>query len=409
MGDAVHLLLFPLLLELLGHAGHHRHHEHVLRVDVVLLGPPVLDDRALHLVGALAAGQVGQQVAVVVLGVVDPAGGAARDHGQHAALGQPLEQLGALLHDGQVRAEVHVVHPLEAQAAHGRGHLAGDGGADGIAEFLAQRRAHRGSRLGDHMLAGLEGGVDLVDLAVLHQRAGGTDVHALAALDAGGIGKAAIFRRGHDGGEAAVLKAQDAQAVGVLAALHTTAAEYALAGVSHQAGSQAVHEGLGMLAGEGVIPRAGQLGHVQQLAVAVLVALLAVLVVVGQQQLHAVAAGVHRRGGADADLHALADGIDAAGHQAARAGGFDEAHAAGALVALAVVEGTQGRDLIAAGLGGFEDGQALLDLIGNALDFDVQHCLAPPYRFSMAPKRQTLMQEPHFAQALESIFQDVIL
>ncbi len=27
----------------------------------------------------------------------------------------------------------------------------------------------------------------------------------------------------------------------------------------------------------------------------------------------------------------------------------------------------------------------------------------------MAPKRQTLMQEPHFAHALESIFQDVIL
>ena len=71
--DTVNLLLLTFLLKLLGGAGHDGDHEDILRIDIMLLCPPGLDDSALHLVRGLAGGQMRQKIAVEVLCIVDPA------------------------------------------------------------------------------------------------------------------------------------------------------------------------------------------------------------------------------------------------------------------------------------------------------------------------------------------------
>ena len=245
---------------------------------------------------------------------------------------------------------------------------------------------------------------------MLHQSAGRTDIDALTALDTGRIREAAVLRRRDNGSESTVFKSEDAKAVRILAARHTASAQNTLAGVADQAGSQTVNRDLRVGARKCLVSCAGQLRDVQKLAVTVLLALLAVLVVVGKKKLNAPAAGFHRLRGGDADLHALADRIDAAGDQPARAGSLDKTDTAGALIALTVVEGAKRRDLIAAGSGGLKDCQTFLYLIFNSFYFDIQHYLCTSrYRFSMALNLHVLMQAPHFTHCAASIFNDGFL
>ena len=70
--ETVHLLLFSFLLKLLRNAGHDGNHKDILGIHMILLCPPGLQDRALHLVRRLAAGQMGKQVPVIILGIVYP-------------------------------------------------------------------------------------------------------------------------------------------------------------------------------------------------------------------------------------------------------------------------------------------------------------------------------------------------
>ena len=139
-------------LELLGGTGHDGHHENVLGIQAVFLRKVGLGDGALHLVGALAAGQVGNEILMEMLAILDPARAAGGDHGQHAALLDPLDELRAFLHNGQVSAEVHVEYPVRAQPAQGGGQLAGGAGADGHAKFFANGHPHGRRRLKYHKL-----------------------------------------------------------------------------------------------------------------------------------------------------------------------------------------------------------------------------------------------------------------
>ena len=58
-----------------------------------------------------------EQIRIIILGKLDPAGGAGGDHGQHAAVFHPLDQLVGLFDNGHVGAEVGVEHLVKAQAA----------------------------------------------------------------------------------------------------------------------------------------------------------------------------------------------------------------------------------------------------------------------------------------------------
>ena len=159
--------------------------------------------------------------------------------------------------------------------------------------------------------------------------------------------------------------------MGVLAAFDATAAQDALAGVAHDGRRDIVVGRRGLLALEHALARTDDTRDVLQLALAALAALLAVDVVVGEQQLHACAAGGDGLGRVDEDLHALGDLVDAGCREAARAGCLDKADAAGTRVALAVVERAQRWDLVAALACRLEDGEAFFDLIGPAFDLDV--------------------------------------
>ena len=78
----------------------------------------------------------------------------------------------------------------------------------------------------------------------------------------------------------------------------------------------------------------------QQLALAVLIALLAVDIMVRKQQFYGCTACFHCLGAGDDDFHALVYGIDTGGNQASCALNFHQANTAGTVVALAVVKCT---------------------------------------------------------------------
>ena len=225
----------------------------------------------------LARGDVRQQVGIVGLGVVHPAGRAGRDHGQHAVALDAVEKLGCLLHDGEVGAEVGVIDLLEAEALEGGNHLAGDGGPDGIAELLSQGGADGGSGLDDDVLARDHGCVDLVDFGLDEKRSRGADAHALPAHEAGRLVEREIAGGGDERLEATLLEAKHTVAVGVLAALDAAAAEDALAGIADDRGREIIVVRLGLLSLERALAGTRELRHVQELAVTVLAALLAVL------------------------------------------------------------------------------------------------------------------------------------
>ena len=179
--------------------------------------------------GGLAAGQVRQEVGVIGLAVLDPAGRAGGDHRQHAAGLDALHELVGLFHDGQVRAEVGVEDLVEAQAPEGAGHLAGDGGAHRDAEFLAEGGADGGSGLHDDVLARIgQGRPNLRGVVLLMQGAHGAGRDALAAVDAGHVVELQA-PGGLDGGlEAAHHRADDADLLHLLADGDAAAAQDAL-------------------------------------------------------------------------------------------------------------------------------------------------------------------------------------
>ena len=103
----------------------------------------------------------------------------------------------------------------------------------------------------------------------------------------------------------------------------------------------------------------------------VLVALLAVLIMIGEQEFYAVASRLNCCRRTDADLHSLRNRINAACHQSPGTGRFHKTDSAGTGIAFSVIEGTQGRNLISAGFCSLEDRQSVFNLIGDSLYFNV--------------------------------------
>ena len=162
-------------------------------------------------------------------------------------------------------------------------------------------------------------------------------------------------------------------AVGVLATGHTAAAEDALGSVTNDCGGQLIHRNRGLAADVSTLTGTGNRSHVQQFALSVLIALLTVNVMVGQQQFHRSPAGLGGLGTGDNDLHAFVDRINTGGNQTSCTLHFHQADTAGTVAALTVVECTETGNLIAAGLGGFQNGQAFCNLIGNAFNLNIHH------------------------------------
>ena len=97
--------------------GHDRNNEDVLRVETVLFREVGFYDRALHLVRGFAGRKVVEQIAVIILGEVDPSGRAGRYHRKIFAGFKSGEKFRPLFHDRQVCAEVGVVNSVEAETS----------------------------------------------------------------------------------------------------------------------------------------------------------------------------------------------------------------------------------------------------------------------------------------------------
>ncbi len=335
--------LLAVGLKLLGRAGHNGYHRNVLGLDALLLRVVALDHGAGHLVGRLAAGQVGDEIREIGLAIVDPAGGTGGNHGQHAALGDALHQLVGFLHDGEVGTEIGIKHAVKAQAAQRGCQLAHHVGAHGQAKLLAQARAHGGRGLHHHMLVGVgqqvphQGGFLL--LAQGAHRAGGD---ALAAGDAGHAVERQIPRRGDGGIKAAFHRADDAHGLRFVAGGHAAAAEDALVVVAHDGGGFVIYLVLVALALKLVAVFHAQLQRqLLQFAVLATHAAEALFIVVGENQLQNHLARLAYLGRVGAHHHAVAR-LQHAGRLQGAAAGVHHAHAAGANLVQILEEAQRG-------------------------------------------------------------------
>ncbi len=315
---------------LLGRAGHDRGQPHLRRIDAGLLGVVALGDGAEHLLGGLASGEVRQEFGVEVLDEVDPARRAARDHRQRPALGQALDELAPLLHDGEVGGELRVEDLVEAEAPEGRGHLAGDEAAGSHAEGLAQGSPDRRRRLDHDGPARVgQGAPKLVGLVVLGDGARRADNRALAALYAGAGGEAAVHEGRDSGADAAPGEADGRDALHLGADGHAATAEDAFVVVAHEAVGRGVELGGLPSPREADVPDAQRPRRVLQLAGAGARAGEAVGRVVREEELYGVAPSAQdpRRG--RGHLHAFGDRAHARAHEGFGALDLDDAEPAG--------------------------------------------------------------------------------
>ena len=237
IGDACGRLVFPSHLKFLGGAGHDGDHSHVLGVDAQLFGVPGLGHGAEHLLGRLAAGQVGEEFGEIVLAVLDPSGRAGGDERQGSAVLDSIHQLGGLFHDGQVSGKVGVEHFRKAQAPESGYHLAFRIGSDGHAEGFADGHTGGRSGLDDDSLGGVGQELqNVLSLILLGEGAGGAGYDALAAGDAGGLAQRGLKRTGDVGAEPTLVGADDAHVLPFAADGGAAAAEHALVVVADHVG-----------------------------------------------------------------------------------------------------------------------------------------------------------------------------
>ena len=121
----------------------------------------------------------------------------------------------------------------------------------------------------------------------------------------------------------------------------------------------------------------------------------------GEDQLQRGAAGFLHLFGVGAHLHPFGNGIDTGGHQAAGAGGFHHADAAGADL-VDILQIAKGGDFHPGIAGGLQNGGTFGHADSNAIDFYIHHihCSALlSYFFTIASKRHFSKQAPHLMQA----------
>ena len=299
----VHVLVADDLV-LLGRAGHDRSDMHLGGVDAVLLGPVALAESGLHLLRRFRGREVLGEVGSVLLHPVGPRGAAAGEERERAALGEALDELGALLHDRDVGGEVSVEHLVEAETAERGIDLAGSERAGLHAKGFAERDADgRGDLHEADLLGILQRGPDLLRLVVLVDGAHGAVRGALAALDAGRLGELDAGGRGHDRLLAAADELKRPDVLHLLAHLGAAAALDALVGVEHDGRRGVVDVAVNDLARERYVANAEVGCDRLQFAGAGARALQAVLRVVCEDKLQDGAAHLHDVGIVGDDLH----------------------------------------------------------------------------------------------------------
>ena len=209
-------------LRLLGGAGHDGHHKQLLGVHADLLGKVALGDGTEHLLGALGGGQVFRIRRELSLQEPHPAGTAAGEHGPviFVPVGKALDELTALLHDGQVGGEVCVEYIVEAHGLQRRHHALRRGKLGVQMIKLRPGRPHRRCDLhhGDPVLV-RQRVEHLAGVVVLLQTAHGTVGDALATEGAVALTQGPGVGHAHGGASTGAHQVPDAHALDLFAYL----------------------------------------------------------------------------------------------------------------------------------------------------------------------------------------------
>ena len=361
IADAVLAELGTGGLVLLGLAGHDGNNHQISGLHADLLSIVALGDGAEHLLGRFAAGRNVEQIGVVVLDEVDPAGAAAGQDGQVLAALDALNDLGALFHDGEVSGEVGIKDLVKAQSAESGNHLAGDRSTGLKAEFLTHSHADGGSSLHDNSLGGVvDGGPDFFHIADTGDGTHGADVDTLSAEGTVGFSQGDHAGGTDLGGKSAAVTGQGADGLNFVTDGLAAAAHDALGKVAHDGFAGGVRLKTVLGAGEGDLFNAELSSEHTQFAVLVLGAGQTLLGVVTEHKLKNGAAGIESALAVGVDHHAFHNRSGTGGSQIAAAFNFDHADtAAGRLVGNAAAEFVpiaEGRDLDIELTGGVQNG-----------------------------------------------------
>ena len=300
-------------LHLLGRAGHDGNVIGPAAVLRVLRGVFVAQDRGKHLHGGLAGGDIVQVLGILLLQILDPRRAAGGEHREGTAVGKALLELLGLGDRGEVRAEVRVVHLVDAHELERGDELVEHVLAGGDAERFADRDADGGRDLDDRAQLGIvDGAPGLTDLVFDRDGAGGAHRRALAAADAVGLAELASERGADLHLGSAVGEIDDIHALHLFADTHTVAAEDALVRVAHDRIGGVVDLVALARIGKADAAHAELLGKRLQVAVAALFAGRAVAVMRSEQQLEDHAAMLQQTRGVGLDDHAVA-GLHRAG------------------------------------------------------------------------------------------------
>ena len=227
-------------LRLLGGAGHDGHHIDVVGIHPQLLGKVALGHRAEHGLGRLGGGQIGGVFRELALHEPHPAGAAGGEHGPLVlvAVGEPLQKLRALLHDGQVGGKVGVENVVEADLLQRCYHPLG-GGELGVKVIVLRpggpdggRDLHHGDSVGIRQRV-----PHLAGVIVLLQSAHGTVGDALAAKGAVRLAQRVEAAHAHGGAGTGAHHIPDVHGLDLLAHLDAPhAADAAVFDAHHRVG-----------------------------------------------------------------------------------------------------------------------------------------------------------------------------
>ena len=371
IAGCVHLRALALIF--LGDAGHDRYDKHLVARNAHLVCVVGLGDCAEHLLRRLAGGDVRQQIRVGLFHKVDPSRAAGSDHREHAAILHAVEQLIALLHDGQVSSEVGVKNLVESKAAQGSYHLAGCNRAARHAKFLADGDTDRRSGLDDDKFIRVVDGVpNALGVVLLIQCADRTGRYALAAVNAWGLIQR-FFKGSCNlkvGGAAGV--ADGVGGLYRLASLDAASAANAFDHIAHQ--RRVAHLFWNRLpnrvedvAADIIFRRQGL-----QLALAVFLTVQAVLRVVGQNQLQNGLAGLAHLRRVGGDIPRLVDQVVAGSFQPSAVAVLYQADAA-KCADTQVWMVAEGRNFDADFPGGFHNGGTGWHGHRDTVNFDCNH------------------------------------
>ena len=229
---------------------------------------------------------MGEEVGIIVLTELHPAGAAGCEHRHCAALCDPLEELICFFHDSEIGSNVHIEHLIAAESSDSSDHLALNVSTCGIAECFAECCSYGRSCEEYYLLIGICYSIpDLVGIVLLAESAYRTGNDTLTAAYAGNISELFLKCAADMSIEASSDSSDNAYALYIAAGSNASHAVDALVIVSDDISRRIIELISVVFRGELLLIRAVFSGKTLQFAEFASFAGKALLVVVGEKEL----------------------------------------------------------------------------------------------------------------------------